>query len=227
MRAVAVGGLLLAVLAAAVGCADGGSSRRGGYDGGGARVDASGGADAGTGMRVDAAGMMGVDAGGMMGSDAGPPMDAGYDAGYDAGRDAGHDAGYDAGAGCVGAACTVSFPTAPDTRFTMLTNFWNAGDYVQGARTTTVPSIAGLSMHLVLEAVSLTCDTQDARVLVNGVEVGRFSARSGGAPVDASFVFARVTGPTYTFRYETVRTVAGGCGSAGYSNTGSTITLVP
>ena len=196
--------------------------------------------DGGAVIRIDAGGVIGADAGGVIGVDAGgvtgvdasaridAGRDAGVDAGFDAGRDAGLDAGVDAGAvACMGAMCTVSFPTAPDMRFTMLTNFWNAGDYVQGARLTSVPSITGLTMHLVLEADTLTCDTQDARVMVNGTEVGRFSARSGMAPVDATFVFARITGPSYTFRYETVRTVAGGCGSSGYSNTGSTITLAP
>jgi hypothetical protein len=51
------------------------------------------------------------------------------------------------------------------------------------------------------------------------------SSGPGSAAVDTSFTFAAITGPTYDLRYQTTRTVNSGCGSTGFSATGSTVTL--
>ena len=45
--------------------------------------------------------------------------------------------------------------------------------------------------------------------------------------IDRIFMFPSIAGTDFTFRYQTVRQVAGGCGAAGYSNIGSTIALKP
>ncbi|MBN1771676.1 MAG: hypothetical protein JXB32_10470 [Deltaproteobacteria bacterium] len=123
---------------------------------------------------------------------------------------------------------TVDFPTAADTRYTSAgTRFWNLGDYISGTRTTSLGTIWQAAMHLVVPAGEngLTCDNQDMRMLINGVEVGRFSIAPGAYTVDQTFGFSTLVGPSYTLRYETTRTVAGGCGSAGIGNTGGTVTL--
>jgi hypothetical protein len=123
---------------------------------------------------------------------------------------------------------TVDFPTASDPRYTAAgTRFWNLGDYVYGTRATSLGTIWQATMHLVVPAGEngLTCDNQDMRMMINGVEVGRFSITPGASAVDRTFGFSTLAGPNYTLRYETVRTVNGGCGSAGIGNTGGTVTL--
>jgi hypothetical protein len=134
---------------------------------------------------------------------------------------------------CSGSSCVVAststvlnFPLSTDTIHSASgTNYWNVGDYVDGSRVTTLSSTVGAAIHVVLAANSLTCDTQDMQVTINGVVVGSFSIQSGATIVDTSFAFASITGPTYDLRYQTTRTVASGCGSAGISTTGSTVTL--
>ena len=139
------------------------------------------------------------------------------------------------GGGCVASSVTVDFPTSSDPWSTAVGvyYFWNAGDWVQGTRATSLPSATHVSIHINVMYNGLTCDNQDMRMLINGVEVGRFSITPGIATLDKSFVFAAATGTTYTLRYETVRTVASGCGAASFgpggspTPTGSTVTLSP
>ena len=129
-------------------------------------------------------------------------------------------------ADCGAADVTVAFPDAGDTRYSLLgTRFWNAGDYVEGTRATALPSTTSASIHLVLDN-GLTCDSQDVTLRINGVVAGAFSIPAGAATLDRTFTFtAPRTGPTYALRYETTRTVASGCGSAGYLDRTSTVTL--
>lgn len=124
---------------------------------------------------------------------------------------------------------TVDFPISSDTRFGAGGGlyFWRAGDYVEGTRSTSISSVRSVDMFLTLEFNGLTCDTQDVELRINGVSVGSFSIASGATSVARTFSFPSIAGPTYTLRYHTVRTVASGCGAAGYSNTGSTVTLRP
>jgi hypothetical protein len=54
----------------------------------------------------------------------------------------------------------------------------------------------------------------------------RGATRSRGETTIArTFTFAPITGPTYTLRYETTREVGSGCGSAGYTDDVSTVTI--
>jgi hypothetical protein len=121
---------------------------------------------------------------------------------------------------------TVDFPMPGDTRVTASgSNFWNAGDYVQGTRSTGVASISAVTIHLEIGYNSLSGDTQDVAFIINGVTVGTFSVAGGNTAIDESFSFASISGPAYTLRYETTRTVTSGAGSAGYSESGSTVEL--
>lgn len=120
---------------------------------------------------------------------------------------------------------TVTFPAAGDTRVTAAgTAFWNSGDYVQGTRSTSLSSVRRAQLNLAVDSNVLSCDTQDMRMRINGTIVGSFSIASGTTSVTPTFNFSAISGPTYTLRLETVRTVSGGCGSAGLPN-GSTVTL--
>ncbi len=123
-------------------------------------------------------------------------------------------------------ATTAPFPATGDPRVASADlYFWRAGDNVQGTRTLGVSPIRELTMNLVLEPNGLTCDTQDVRVSINGTTVGTFSIATPDTTIARTFSFAPITGPNYTFRYETTREVGSGCGSAGYANDRSTVTV--
>jgi hypothetical protein len=121
----------------------------------------------------------------------------------------------------------VSFPSPSDATTPSHGYLWNAGNFVEGARTTGLTPITSLDMHLVPSENLLTCDTQDMRLMVNGSEVGRFSvtASGGTSPIDRTFAFGALAGPSYTFRIECTRPVAGGCGSARLARGASTLTI--
>ncbi|HJL20492.1 MAG TPA: hypothetical protein RMH99_32795 [Sandaracinaceae bacterium LLY-WYZ-13_1] len=127
------------------------------------------------------------------------------------------------------AEATVDFPAAGDTRMGAGGGvyFWRAGDYVEGARTTSLPSITQADISVQIDPNVLSCDTQDVEMRINGTTVGSFSISSTDGVLTRSFTFPAIAGPTYTLRYHTVRSVSSGCGSAGYSDAGSTVTLRP
>lgn len=121
----------------------------------------------------------------------------------------------------------VIFPATGDTRSTAIgTRFWNDGDFVEGTRTTTLSSLSRVELTLDVGPNGLSCDTQDVDLIIDGTTVGSISIASGDEEVVASFPVTGVTGPDYTFRLETTRTVSGGCGAAGYVNDTSTIVLI-
>lgn len=133
---------------------------------------------------------------------------------------------------CSGGMCragmeTSPFPQAGDTRVGADgLYFWRLGDYVQGTRATSLPSVGRVDVSLVVDPNVLTCDTQSVGVRINSVMVGSFNIAPGQNLLTTSFTFAPIAGPTYVVRYETIRQVASGCGSAGYPNDrGSTITF--
>jgi hypothetical protein len=122
----------------------------------------------------------------------------------------------------------VIFPDAGDPRVASADlYFWRLGDYVEGTRVTALPSLTSVDMNLLVSPNVLSCDTQDHSLSINGRVVGTFSINAGDTTVSRSFSFPAITGPTYTFRIETVRQVAGGCGSAGFPDGASTLTLRP
>ena len=73
-------------------------------------------------------------------------------------------------------------------------------------------TIRSVDIHLTHQA-SLICSSLDLRLLINGVEVGRFMITPGATTTTGTYSFAAITGPTYTFRIENVRAVPTGCGS--------------
>jgi len=132
--------------------------------------------------------------------------------------------------GCDYSLCSevVVFPNVGDSRVASADiYFWRAGDFVQGTRTTSLGSIRSIDMNLEVSPNLLSCDTQDHSFSVNGTVVGTFSISSTDAVISRSFSFGAIAGPTYTFRIETTRTVASGCGSAGFPEGSSTLTLRP
>lgn len=122
---------------------------------------------------------------------------------------------------------TVSFPTAADPRVIMFGTLpWNGGDYFEGVRDTLVPSVTQLDVHIPIVMNGLTdCGFQEAEVSLDGVPLGTFVVAQGTAVIDQSFAVPGVVGPQYTLRYETIATVASGCGAAGYDEASSTVTL--
>lgn len=132
-------------------------------------------------------------------------------------------------AGCEGAGSeVVDFPTPADPSSIALgSNPWNAGDWYEGVRMTTVPSIGQIDIHLEIVNNGLTpCGFQEAEVSINGIALGTFTVVQNDTVIDQSFpVVPAIAGPAYTIRYETTTTVAGGCGSAGYDEVGSTVTF--
>jgi hypothetical protein len=119
----------------------------------------------------------------------------------------------------------LSFPVASDTHFTSLTNYWNAGDYIQGSRTTSLATITSADLVLSISPNSLTCDNQSMQLRINGTVVGPVTIAPGSSTFSQSYTFAALTGPTYTIRLETTRTVNSGCGSAGFPDGVSTLRI--
>jgi len=123
----------------------------------------------------------------------------------------------------------VDFPLAADPRFTAtgVDLPWNAGDWFEGVRMTSIPSIGQIDIHLEIVNNGLTpCGMQEAEVSINGVALGTFTVLQGTTAIDQSYpIVPSIDGPAYTIRYETTTTVAGGCGAAGYDQVGSTVTF--
>ena len=124
---------------------------------------------------------------------------------------------------------TVDFPLATDPRlFQIGTRPWNAGDYVEGVRMTSVPTVSQLDIHIEFpvgfNGLS-DCGFQEAQVMLNGNVLGTFTVAMGDMTIDQTYAAPNVPGPAYTIRYETTTTVESGCGSAGYGEVGSTVTL--
>ena len=119
---------------------------------------------------------------------------------------------------------TVVFPAPGDTRVSLRGDRpWNAGDSIQGVRTTGLPSITGVTLPLRIDN-SLSCDSQDMRLRINGTAVGAVIVPAGAPMVNVDLTFPAIAGPTYTVRLETTRTVGSGCGSAGIPD-GSSLTF--
>jgi hypothetical protein len=120
------------------------------------------------------------------------------------------------------------FPAPGDTQSPADGYMWVAGSFVQGTRASTLTQATSASIHLVVTMNGLTCDTQDLRVTLNGVNVGMIIIPGGVTSVDTTLSFPAVAAPggSWTLRYDTPITVAGGCGAAMVPLTGgSTITL--
>ncbi|NIR41117.1 MAG: hypothetical protein GWN79_25250, partial [Actinobacteria bacterium] len=68
---------------------------------------------------------------------------------------------------------TLTFPAAGDTRVMAIGDRpWNAGDYIEGTRSTSLSSVTSAQLNLTVSPNGLTCDNQDMRLRINGTVVG-------------------------------------------------------
>lgn len=119
---------------------------------------------------------------------------------------------------------TFTFPAAGDTK-TVKTEpaLWNAGDAIEGTRTTGLAAATSLTgtWDLANNDLSNACGLLGVSagkvpvdVSLNGTVIGSFTVKKGtGLSVPIAFTFPAVGGPTYTIRYEVKTTVTSGCGS--------------
>lgn len=116
----------------------------------------------------------------------------------------------DSGTGTV-----ITFPVFTDT-FVILKDpfFWNAGDYIQGSRATSLPSITSMTGTVGIENSLSSCGALDLVVSINGTTVGTVKITSAsGTAVPLALTFPAKTGPTYVLRFQAGNTVKSGCGS--------------
>ena len=116
---------------------------------------------------------------------------------------------------------TDTFPSAASTRFTLSgIRFWNAGDFVEQLFTGTgLTQIDEFSLGLDIGANSLTGDTQDMDVLINGIVIGSYMINPGDTFLNLAFTGLGLVGTgDYLVRLETTRTVTAFAGSAGINN---------
>lgn len=119
---------------------------------------------------------------------------------------------------------SLVFPSATDSRVVLFgPNLWSEGDYIEGQRQFDC-AFSSLTMQLVLDMNYVqSCDTQDHAVLIDGVEVGRFSILEFASEITQTFNFPEIPAGVHTLRIQTLRTVTGGCGSAGFADDVSTL----
>lgn len=126
---------------------------------------------------------------------------------------------------------TDSFPSSATTRFTLQTNFWNDGDFLEQLFTGTgLSEVNEFSLDLSVTANSLVGDTQDMDAILNGIVIGSFMVNPGDTLLNLSFTGLNVAGmggggDDFLVRLETTRTVNGGAGSANFSNGTRNLTL--
>lgn len=126
---------------------------------------------------------------------------------------------------------TDSFPSPATTRFTLMTNFWNDGDFLEQLFTGTgLSEVNEFSLDLSVTDNSLGGDTQDMDAFLNGVVIGSFMVNAGDTLLNLNFTGLNVAGmgvggDDYLVRLETTRTVISGAGSANFSNGSQNLTL--
>lgn len=136
---------------------------------------------------------------------------------YSAGADENNNASENQ-SGVEARTVNLTFPATGDTRFTQSgPNFWNQGDFVEGQRNFS-SSVDTLEMTLITDPNTLTCDTQDHAVMIDGATIGTFFVNPGDPFISQNFSFPTVAAGVHTIRIETTRTVDPGCGSAGFPN---------
>jgi hypothetical protein len=118
----------------------------------------------------------------------------------------------------------VYFPTSTDTwNLTYYPYWWNTGDTVYGTHTVSMGSVthADLTIYLTYNSLTPGCGVCNIDFRIAGTTVGSFQIRpeSGLGPIYASFDFAPKT-PPFELRYYETTTVAGGCGSISFDESG-------
>lgn len=126
--------------------------------------------------------------------------------------------------GATGA--TITFPIFSDT-FSIYydPNFWNAGDFIQGSRSTSLSSITSITGNVGI-ANSLTCGSLNIEVSINGGVVGTMNVLpTSGTKIPLSLTFAAKTGPSYVLKYRAANTVKSGCGVITINEDSTVLTL--
>ncbi len=113
-----------------------------------------------------------------------------------------------------------SFPDGSETRSTLIgLRFWNLGDFIEQSFVNTGLSfVESINLDLNTSPNSLSGDTQDMDVIINGITVGSFSISPGDSVVPISitgFNVAAIGVDDFLLRLETTRTVTAFAGSAG------------
>lgn len=136
--------------------------------------------------------------------------------------------------GTVTTSADITFPATGDTKVISKDPYiWTSGDYIEGSRTTTLPSATSITGTWKITNSIGTCGLLgtttgkvNADVSINGTKVGSLVIKSStGTSVPISFTFPAITGPTYKIRYQLTATVASGCGQIETSWDTSTLTL--
>lgn len=172
-----------------------------------------------------------ADAGAMdAGHDSGV-VDAGHDSGVadsgtlDAGHDSGViDAGHDLGVVDAGPVLAeVFFPTSSDSFSETGEHLWDVGSDVSGSRTLPAGTYGHVTVHAVMSYNMLTCDNESLVLSINGADVGTITITPSTTSLDQTFAFSSISGGGITLRYRNVVGVAGGCGSARFDTSASSL----
>ena len=123
---------------------------------------------------------------------------------------------------------TVSFPSGSFSRsISSYPWMWQAGDYYEESFTIGLASASSLDVSWVISNNSLSCDSHDIDVYVNGARVAMMVVPPGRTTHTQTLWFAPISGPTFTVRYSANNTVASGCGSMSLNESASQITFRP
>jgi hypothetical protein len=130
---------------------------------------------------------------------------------------------------CTSPTATLTFPNTGDTEtLGSPPYFWNAGDFYQGVRTTSLATTTSFSTTIQLTTNSLSsgCGTINLQVSINGTLIGTKTINTAsGLSVPMSFTYPAISGPNFTIRYSNPTTVTSGCGSIQFTKNVSTVTL--
>lgn len=124
----------------------------------------------------------------------------------------------------------LSFPTFSTDTVSPTLYPYQAGYYVEGTRTAREPmEVRGVSLNLGLSYNGLWCSGiyQHHQLILNGAAVGQFAIQPGDTVIQRNFtLFTTIpSSSSFLIRIRTTHTVRAGCGTARFSDPGSTIEL--
>lgn len=124
---------------------------------------------------------------------------------------------------------SAHFPATGDTVSVMSDPYWwHAGDYAEGERTPGLPLVDGVILDLLVDDNTLTCDSLDFDLYIEGTSVGSFSVAGGETEHSEMIELATpIAGASpVTVRLEVNRSVAASCGSVIIPLDQSSITFI-
>ncbi|MFI5299876.1 MAG: hypothetical protein ACHREM_17450 [Polyangiales bacterium] len=109
---------------------------------------------------------------------------------------------------------TFVFPKETDPRHLQDDPWmWHLGDWIEGTRDTSLPSVTTLSGVLKVDNQISDCGDYKIDVVLNQRTVGTVTLPAHAESLQIDLIFPRVAGPTYTLKYIGAEQVASGCGS--------------